>query len=161
MVTSLAALAAAKVSTAWSPLSTRKKLAKSTPPSAKPIGGMMTSLTSELTMPVKEAPMITPTARSTTVPRTANFLNSSIRAMEPSIVAKKGKRGVRLITARRLNKPPRHRQIGDPHRQPRQGAEVIGGKIAPLAITPHHGLHDLKRPAQCHHPCENPDQRAS
>src|SRR5882672_12608236 len=40
--------------------------------------GMMTSPTSELTMAPKAAPMITPTARSTTLPRRANFLKSSI-----------------------------------------------------------------------------------
>src|SRR6201992_501103 len=64
-----------------SPFSTRKNWEKSTPPNASPIGGMMMSLTSELTMPVKEAPMITPTARSTTLPRMANFLNSANRDM--------------------------------------------------------------------------------
>src|SRR5579864_531881 len=39
--------------------------------------GMMMSPTSELTMAPKAAPMMTPTARSTTLPRMANFLNSS------------------------------------------------------------------------------------
>ena len=92
MVTSLAALAAANVSTARSPLSTTKKLAKSTPPRAKPMGGMITSLTSEVTMPVKDAPMITPTARSTTLPRMANFLNSPIRDMD-AILCKAGRGG--------------------------------------------------------------------
>src|ERR1700733_12082596 len=38
---------------------------------------MMMSPTSELTIAPKAAPMITPTARSTTLPRIANFLNSS------------------------------------------------------------------------------------
>src|SRR4029077_16950417 len=45
--------------------------------------GMMTSPTSELTMPENAAPMITPMARSTTLPRNANFLNSSSMAMLP------------------------------------------------------------------------------
>src|SRR5581483_9911315 len=40
----------------------------------------MMSPTSELTMPVKAAPMITPMARSTTLPRSANFLKSSSMA---------------------------------------------------------------------------------
>src|ERR1700731_2219447 len=39
--------------------------------------GMMRSPTSELTIAPNAAPMITPTARSTTLPRIANFLNSS------------------------------------------------------------------------------------
>src|SRR6202012_1580500 len=39
--------------------------------------GMMMSPTSELTMAPNAAPMTTPTARSTTLPRIANFLNSS------------------------------------------------------------------------------------
>src|SRR4029077_18981165 len=38
--------------------------------------GMMMSPTSELTIPPKAAPMITPTAKSTTLPRMANSLNS-------------------------------------------------------------------------------------
>ena len=39
--------------------------------------GMMMLLTSELTMPLKAAPMTTPTARSITLPLRAKFLNSS------------------------------------------------------------------------------------
>src|SRR5262249_5773672 len=39
--------------------------------------GMMTSPTSDETIAPKAAPMMTPTARSTTLPRSANFLNSS------------------------------------------------------------------------------------
>ncbi len=42
-----------------------------------PITGMKMSWTAELTIAPKAAPMITPTARSTTFPRSANFLNSS------------------------------------------------------------------------------------
>src|SRR5438445_4587212 len=42
----------------------------------RPIIGMMTSSTSEPTILPKAAPMITPMARSTTLPRFANFLNS-------------------------------------------------------------------------------------
>src|SRR5437868_8069502 len=37
---------------------------------------MMTSVTSESTILPKAAPMMTPIARSTTLPRIANFLNS-------------------------------------------------------------------------------------
>src|SRR5262245_35999161 len=49
---------------------------KSTPPRSRPIGGIRISLTSEVTMVPKAAPMITPTARSTTLPRMMNVLNS-------------------------------------------------------------------------------------
>src|SRR5688572_27693869 len=41
-----------------------------------PIGGMMMSFTREFTTPPKAAPIITPTARSRTLPRIANALNS-------------------------------------------------------------------------------------
>jgi hypothetical protein len=53
-----------------------KMLEKSTPPVTTPIGGMMMSSTSDLTMVEKAAPMITPTAMSITLPRSANSLNS-------------------------------------------------------------------------------------
>src|SRR5690242_11840798 len=117
MVTSLAALAAASVSTARSPFSTTKKLAKSTPPRARPMGGIRTSLTSELTIPVKEAPMITPTAKSTTLPRTANFLNSEIRDMGSNLSwDRKAKRAARRQQARAGSSG----QFGARHRAPRQ-----------------------------------------
>src|SRR6201992_2181489 len=103
-----------------SPFSTRKNWEKSTPPNASPIGGMMMSLTSELTMPVKDAPMITPTARSMTLPRMANFLNSS------SIILS------RKNADRRLVQSPLPRQAGQPpdanaHGQARQRAHAVGG----------------------------------
>src|SRR3974390_2618433 len=50
---------------------------KSSPPVTAPTTGMMMSPTSEFTMAPKAAPMITPIARSTTLPRIANFLKSS------------------------------------------------------------------------------------
>src|SRR5438552_2072186 len=49
---------------------------KSTWPSRRPIGGMITSSTSDETIFPKAAPIITPTAKSTTFPRMANSLNS-------------------------------------------------------------------------------------
>ena len=42
-----------------------------------PMIGMMMSATSDVTIAPNAAPMITPTARSTTLPRIANFLKSS------------------------------------------------------------------------------------
>src|SRR5262245_6179212 len=54
------------------------QLVKSSPPSTLPITGMMMSLTSESTIFPNAAPMITPTARSMTLPLTANSRNSFI-----------------------------------------------------------------------------------
>src|ERR1700745_3709270 len=54
----------------------RKLFEKSSPPVSNPTGGMRMSLTSELMIPPKAAPIITPTARSTAFPLTANSLNS-------------------------------------------------------------------------------------
>src|SRR3954467_14703186 len=124
MVTALAALAAANVSRVGSPFRTRKKLEKSTPPKARPMGGMITSLTRELMMPVKEAPMITPTAKSTTLPRTANFLNSARRDMSQAF----GTAG-RLISVGDINKPARDDEIDRGQRQTCRGAQAIGQHI--------------------------------
>src|SRR3569623_2040494 len=44
---------------------------------------MMMSATSDATMAPKAAPMTTPTARSMTLPRRANFLNSSSMSLPP------------------------------------------------------------------------------
>src|SRR5512132_2777348 len=52
------------------------KSLKSMPPIASPIGGMMMSLTSDVTTVPNAAPMMTPMARSRTLPRIANSLNS-------------------------------------------------------------------------------------
>ncbi len=51
-------------------------VAKSMPASNRPIGGMMMSSTSDETIVPNAAPMITPTARSTTLPFSANSRNS-------------------------------------------------------------------------------------
>jgi len=47
-----------------------------TPPSATPTSGMTMPSTSALTILPKAAPITTPTARSTTLPRAMNSLNS-------------------------------------------------------------------------------------
>ena len=49
---------------------------KSILPISRPMGGMMMSLTMEDTILPKAPPMITATARSSTLPRRANSLNS-------------------------------------------------------------------------------------
>src|SRR5262245_40561723 len=75
MVAAPASLAAA---TDAAPLLDRSKnrFEKSTPRVARPIGGMITSFTSEFTTVVNAAPMMMPTAMSSTLPRAMNFLNS-------------------------------------------------------------------------------------
>src|SRR5438552_5523455 len=52
------------------------QLLKSRPPTSRPTTCMMMSLTSESTILPKAPPMITPTAKSTTLPLTANSRNS-------------------------------------------------------------------------------------
>src|SRR5678815_1543287 len=65
--------------------STTNRLEKSTPPSALPIGGIMMSLTSDVTIAPKAAPMMTPMARSTALPLRANSLNSFHMARSSSV----------------------------------------------------------------------------
>ena len=60
------------------PLSTAYLFEKSTPPVAAPTSGMIRSSVNELTILPNPAPMITPTARSRTLPRIRNALNSLI-----------------------------------------------------------------------------------
>lgn len=52
------------------------RLVKSKPPMIIEMTGITTSLTREVTMAVKAAPTTMPTARSTTLPRLINSLNS-------------------------------------------------------------------------------------
>jgi hypothetical protein len=54
----------------------RKRVEKSTLPSARPIGGMMISATSEVTILPNATPIMMPTALSRTFPRIAKALNS-------------------------------------------------------------------------------------
>ena len=60
---------------------------KSTPPISRPIGGITTSPTKELTILPKAAPMMIPTAMSTTLPLTAKALNSLRMLMFHSLVS--------------------------------------------------------------------------
>src|SRR5882724_7919972 len=53
-----------------------KRFEKSTLPRTRPSGGISTSLTSEVTILPNAAPMMRPTARSTTLPRIAKSRNS-------------------------------------------------------------------------------------
>ena len=51
------------------------------PPAKMPRMGLMMSLTRELVMALKAPPMMTPTARSRTLPRAMNCLNSAIKPL--------------------------------------------------------------------------------
>ena len=64
---------------AWARVHVRSE--KSTLPISRPIGGMMIFSTSAVTILPNAAPMTTPTARSMTLPRMANSLNSLIMPM--------------------------------------------------------------------------------
>src|SRR5262249_5672839 len=55
---------------------------KSSPPSRSPIGGISTSPTKDETILPNAAPMMTPTARSTTLPRLMKSRNSFAMGME-------------------------------------------------------------------------------
>src|SRR4051812_42409398 len=65
---------------------------KSRPPTSVPTNGITMSLTSEATILPNAAPMMTPTARSTTLPFIANSRNSLLRL----IVRLPGSRGWKL-----------------------------------------------------------------
>src|SRR5262245_18043283 len=67
------------------------------PPVSAPITGITTSPTSEFTIPEKAAPMITPTAKSTTLPRSANFLNSSNMTVHLAAHGSLGRRSPTLV----------------------------------------------------------------
>jgi hypothetical protein len=56
---------------------------KLTPPINLPIGGIRMSATSDDTILPNAAPITTPTARSTTLPRMAKALNSLRKPMRP------------------------------------------------------------------------------
>src|SRR5262245_13252143 len=61
-------------------------LEKSVPPVARPTTGITMSFTRESTMRWNAAPMMTPTARSMTLPLAMNSLNSFSMAPPPSIL---------------------------------------------------------------------------
>src|SRR5947199_6773281 len=69
----------------------RYQLEKSRPPTMRPTTGMIRSLTSESTILPNAAPMITPTARSTTLPLIANSRNSLMNDMWPPCVRRDGR----------------------------------------------------------------------
>jgi len=69
--------------------STTKRLEKSSLPNTMPAIGMIRSLTIDVTILPNAPPMITPTARSITLPLTANSLNSCIMPMFASWLAGK------------------------------------------------------------------------
>src|SRR5262245_24917819 len=92
------------------------------PPVIAPITGITRSPTSEFTIPEKAAPMMTPTAKSTTLPRSANFLNSSSMTVHLAAHGPFGRRSPTLVDQTRVNHRLPHGGLGVPasrhHRQP-------------------------------------------
>src|SRR5216683_2555295 len=80
----------------------KNQLEKSRPPTMRPTTGMMRSLTSESTILQNAPPMITPTARSTTLPLTANSRNSLMNDM--------------VQAPYRTTRPPRSPRLSPSHR---------------------------------------------
>ena len=82
MVTAPSALAAASVAYSMPAVlpcrSVRNRLEKSIPPKTIPMGGMMTSSTSDFTSPENAVPTTMPTAKSITLPRMIKSLNSCL-----------------------------------------------------------------------------------
>lgn len=62
------------------------RVLKSRPPARRLVIGIIMSLTSELTMAVKAPPTATPTARSTTLPRLINSLNSRTKELSDNFL---------------------------------------------------------------------------
>jgi len=91
MVAAPAAFAAATVG-CWPPERSMNRFEKSTLPSNTPIGGITISLTSDVTIFPNAAPITIPTARSSTLPRMMNSLNSLNMAVPPEtlIIASTG-----------------------------------------------------------------------
>src|SRR5436309_585648 len=78
------------------------------PPRSRPIGGMSRSLTKDVTIAPKAAPSTTATARSTTLPRMRNVLNS--RSMPASLFLG--------------DQEPAERQVGQPRAL--EGVDGVG-----------------------------------
>src|SRR3990172_8685000 len=105
-----------------------KKSAKSIPPSSRPIGGIRTSPTNELTIFPNAAPMMMPTAMSRTLPRMTNFLKSPSMPTASRVSRRPGP----LLVRRRLRLVERvlHGLIG---RIPGQRLRADGNRVRELA----------------------------
>src|SRR5262249_51799913 len=91
---------------------------------------MTTSATKELTIAPNAAPIITPTARSTTLPRMANFLNSS--SIGPPPIDDRSQRTLSRSGANQAAAQPSNRasidQPGVHHGLADQGLRLFGGR---------------------------------
>src|ERR1043166_6315685 len=85
---------------------------------------MMISATTELTIAPKAAPMITPTARSTTLPRMANFLNSS--SIGPSFSSGRLRLAMRAQKARSRGLGPMDKALPSVVTRPRKAGSLTG-----------------------------------
>src|SRR5215813_7341147 len=95
--------------------------------------GDMISPTSELTMAPKAAPMITPMARSTAFPRSANFLNSSI--MGRSRVLIQAAPAVRHSRARHRSGLPQIGGLNCPRRLKSAKADLVARARNPYPLA--------------------------
>src|SRR5262245_59623607 len=103
-----------------------------------PMAGVRMSPTSELTIAPKAAPMITPMARSTALPRNANFLNSSSMRCSHAAPAGSSADGEREVPRVQTCDPSTaglHRTRAPPN--------VLGGE--PGSNSPGHALVDQPR----------------
>src|SRR5262245_27052921 len=120
----------------------------------------MTSLTSELTIPVKAAPTTMPTARSIAFPRIANALNSERMLMlyptveDPKLLQPPESRAYRLRSGSEVRSGPalaqRIEHIAREHR-PRDRACAVGKAVQERGLAANISLNDLDR-------CPNNDQ---
>src|SRR6185437_12466775 len=137
MVGAPAALACAMVSKCFADR-VMKMEEKSTWPSSSPIGGMMMSLTSELTILPKAAPMITPMARSTTLPRMMNARKSFHMTASQVVTRQPYRRsdiGAIGRVARQIHNPLRSARHNAGHEYDHHGMPVRGQRHR--AARPH------------------------
>src|SRR6266508_5910148 len=127
-----AAFASLSDANGWGPRLT-KRLVKSTLPSPSPMGGMRTSFTSDVRILPKAAPMMTPIARSRTLPRMTNFLNSASMSGPPSSArSRQHTRGVEF--------PPASLQTGQEGAAGRTGAGAPASEATSQKQEPQDGL---------------------
>src|SRR5471032_1547433 len=101
-----------------------KRFEKSTRPSSRPSGGINKSLTKDVTILPKAAPMTMPTARSMTLPRSANSRNS-FHIAHRSLFSAGGKHALQN----------RHRVAGTAFRGRGRGDALVKRGHAPIDLA--------------------------
>src|SRR5258705_872298 len=121
------------------------------PPNRRPRGGLIKSLTNELTMLVKAAPTTMPTARSMALPRIAKVLNS----WKMLIVCPRSKYRTSFIRP----SPPQWLDDDSSNRRAADRARRIGHFVPERRVAADIGLDDLEHTAQKNQPDDRPDHR--